>query len=61
MVVAEHAHELHGEVADVAYPGVDVRAADGTGRGGFQIAEIRFFAGAAWLPSVRWNWLKTAL
>jgi len=46
VVVVEHAHEIDGQVADVAHAGVDVGASHGTGRRRLQIAEIGLIAGS---------------
>ena len=45
VLVVEHPHHLHGEVADVAHPRVDVRTAHRARRRGLEIAEVRLLAG----------------
>jgi hypothetical protein len=46
MVVVEDAHEIDGQVADVAHARVDVGTPYGTGRRRLQIAEIGLVAGS---------------
>ena len=54
VLVVEHAHELGGEVADVADAGVDVRPRYRPGRRRLEIAEVRFLARpGVWLGCVQ--------
>ena len=46
MPVVEHAHELDGEMSDVADACIDVGPGDGTGRRGLEVTEVRLFARA---------------